>query len=726
VIHKKRWERITHRSHGKDNHHSHQHHSHAHEKGSLVSFFFKHQLIFTISLLSLLSYNVFNLIDYTFITQIKAKSKDLATLATYISVFFAAGRLIALVLKLVFTSRVIERLGIISCLLITPAVLFLCSMAFMFSPSEAYTLYAFGIMAMLTEVLRSAMQEPVFFILFQPLNEHNRLRGHIIAKGYMLAPSLLIVGASLLIMREVGVHLTIDLTVKLLLLNLCVWAGIIFYIRRAYAKTLHSSIARGVFNAEGIKIFDQTTINILLEKVSKGNITEKIYALKLLENSGYSDITELLQNELREGAPELKKYALTRLDENNALDPQLLEDLVYNEKDEGVRELVIAALCKHDPQFLHSLSANLSALDYSIRKHLIILLLNQNEFNYLYKGGNELNALIRSELVEERELAVDIISNLKNITFTEAIENLINDPSVSVRRLAITAACKLKSKTLLPFVLHRLTDHADKYIAIQGLFQYGDMFFEDVHRLEEFDERKYRLELIKVAGKVKGPLSTKYLVQSLGKKHDSDEKVIHALWSKSYQAETVEDIHLFDHMLTEYLKAGTKKIHYHLSVPVINDHELIKSSIGSEIWNDLVTALKICGILYPRKEINRVIELIDNRDHHKLYNGMEMLEMVLPKKTARQLNELFDYVLDPEHHKHKTAHSSVLKFMDDIVVSPVMSFNYWTKSVCMFVSFRNNEVEFINKLSPVTDPNENIVFTETKTYVINNVQAALC
>jgi hypothetical protein len=105
---------------------------------------------------------------------------------------------------------------------------------------------------------------------------------------------------------------------------------------------------------------------------------------------------------------------------------------------------------------------------------------------------------------------------------------------------------------------------------------------------------------------------------------------------------------------------------------------------------------------------------------------MEMLELVLPKKTARQLNELFDYVLDPEHHKHKAAHSSVLKFIDDIVVAPVMSFNYWTRSVCMFVSYRNKEVEFINRLSPEADPNENIVFTETKTYVINNVQPALC
>ena len=104
---------------------------------------------------------------------------------------------------------------------------------------------------------------------------------------------------------------------------------------------------------------------------------------------------------------------------------------------------------------------------------------------------------------------------------------------------------------------------------------------------------------------------------------------------------------------------------------------------------------------------------------------MEILELALPKKTARQLNDLYDYLLDPLHHKPKAEHN-VVKFMGDIVTSASMSFNDWTKSVCVFVSFRNNQVEFIQSLSPEPNPNESIVFSETKSYVIKNVQPALC
>jgi ATP/ADP translocase len=126
-----------------------------------------------------------------FISQVKNKFVSVTELAGFITIFGAMGRLIALILKLIFTSRLIERLGLISCLFITPVALVLFCSVFLFTGNYSdYNMYLFGIMALLTEVLRSTMQEPVFFILFQPLKEQLRLKGHIISKGYMFAPSL--------------------------------------------------------------------------------------------------------------------------------------------------------------------------------------------------------------------------------------------------------------------------------------------------------------------------------------------------------------------------------------------------------------------------------------------------------------------------------------------------------------------------------------------------------
>lgn len=721
LIHKKRWEKIQQRAHAPKHHHTVAHAA----DDSLLGFFFKHKLVLTISLLSLLSYNVFNLVDYTFVTQIKAKIQSVSSLATYIAIFFGAGRLVALVLKLVFTSRMIERLGLISCLMITPITLALFSLLFAVFDQGDYTLYIFGIMAMLTEVLRSAMQEPVFFILFQPLNEHQRLRGHIIAKGYMLAPSLFIVGISLILMREFQVELTINLTIKLLLANLCIWGGIIFYIRREYAKALHSSIARGVFNGEIVRIRDQTTVNILLGKMDKGNQTEKIYALKLLEESEYPGIHALLEDQLRSGNPAVKTYALERLEHRGTVSVALLEELVDTETDEGVRERLITLICRYDRSFLQSISKNLSVLEYGIRRNVIVVLLDQQEFHFLHKAANEIHGLIRSPDPRERELALEIISELKSIQFTDAIEALIDDPDPSVKRNALTAACKLKNKSMLPFIFERLAQPSDKYAAIQGLFQYGDSLFADLHIFspEELEPRKP--DLIKIAAKTKGPLSVNFLLNALDDIPFQNDRIIHVLWSKSFRAETTEDIHKFQKLLQECLRAGIAKIPFHNSVPDFHDHELLKRSIGSEMWGSVTTALKICAMLYSSREINRVIELVETRDRHKLFNGMEMLEMVLPKKTSRQVNELFDHLLDPGSSKRRMQVKNTSGFLTEVFTSASSAFNQWTKAMCIYCSLKNKEVEFIGELKKLPPENESIVLAETRAYVIQNLQPSL-
>ncbi len=73
------------------------------------------------------------------------------------------GRLFAIILKLIISSRVIAKLGLITSLLIIPIVLLIICFYIVSTRNTISDLYIFGIMALLTEVLRSIIQEPVFF-----------------------------------------------------------------------------------------------------------------------------------------------------------------------------------------------------------------------------------------------------------------------------------------------------------------------------------------------------------------------------------------------------------------------------------------------------------------------------------------------------------------------------------------------------------------------------------
>ncbi len=715
VIEKKNWDGIK-----KKISHEHNHHKHTHHKQNLVSFFFENKLIFTISLLSILSYNVFVLIDYTFVSQVKLKFENISDLAIYIAVFFAIGRAIAIIFKFIFTSRVIERLGIIACLFITPVALALfCILFFVFDGHGNYDVYIFGIMAMLTEVLRSSMQEPVFFILFQPLKEHLRLKGHLIAKGYTLPPSLIVVGVSLLFFYRLDINLSILLTIKIIIINLVIWAGAIFLIQRAYLKTLHSSIKKGAFSSDDNYVYDQVTIDILLSKVNNGSNAEVIYALDLLKKAGYSRLKELLYEILPAGSQEVKLYILDQLDSHGKPNLHVAKQWLQQETDPELKQKFVALLCHHDKNFLEEMANEIGTLDFGTRKIVIVNLLNQQEFHLLMKAGTEIDHLIHSRLPEERMLAIDIITELKHVQFTRDISELMKDEEKPVRRHAVIAACKLKTSPLLHQILNMSEKAEDRPMVIKALQLYGDGLFDHLKSLPEKTVKDFTPDFIKVAASIKGDHSKKFLLTTMDDLGLLTNKTIHALWSQNYEPSEPAMKEKFHDLLFRYLKMGIGKIaDYHAIPDYHNEKEIIKNSMLNEVKNDLVMALKICAMLYQKKPINRILELIDIEQQHKLFNAIEMIEIDFAGRISKDLILLFDFVLDPATKKLPPAKKEEGSLFSKVYLSDGFTYNPWTKSIWMFSSWKNANENDLEIVARHPDNSDVSIIEETRNYIL--------
>ncbi len=713
--HKITWKRL------KEHHVEHEHHHHNVRK-DIISFFFGHKLIFAISLLSIISYNVFILIDYTFLSQVKTRFVDIAALATYVSIFFAIGRVIAMVFKIIFTSRVIDNLGVIRCLFITPVILLLfCLVLIYLGYDNKYSIYIFGVMAMLTEVLRSTMQEPVFFILFQPLKEQLRLKGHIISKGYMYPPSLIIVGASIWFFHRKGYDMTIVQSVKIVLANLLVWAAVIFFIGKAYLKTIHTSIKKGMFSGTGIHVYDQQTINILLDKISTENPRDTIYALDLLEKAGYDNINNILQQQLKFGNSDIQKYALLQLDLKGKVDVEILKEILPA-ADAEIYPSFVNVLCKYDPDFLDEMAAQLSTLHYNVRKDIIIQLLEKREFRHLIKAGTEIQNLIVSENIKEQELAIDIISEMKHLKFDDVILNMINNGSHTVKRKAILAACKLKLKSLLPLLLKLLSTTSDRYITLKGLLLYGDTLFEHLHHLSNTDVKTNTADLIKTAGKIKGMHSKEYLVQFIHRKEIHSDKVVHALWSREFIPENKTERSLLLAVLQRHINEGLQKIEDVRLIHHGHYKDIVMNSVYNEINDHLICSLKICSMLFDKKEVNRVLELLQLNHQGKIYHAMEMLDLVLPKKTATDINNLFEFVLDPA----ATLAGKAVKgeFFKKVLYQDSVLYNSWTKSICVYYSWKTAEHHVLNKLNELNVEDDNHILRETQEFVLKELNTS--
>lgn len=125
-------------------------------------------------------------IEYSFFVNVKHRFHDQSVVMRYVGSVLALTYLLALAFKLLLTSQTLDRVGFRGTLLALPGTLLVGLGLFWVlppaSPDDSLPLYFCGLFLAL-EVLRRAVFDPVFLVLFQPLPAPERLQAHTLAKG---------------------------------------------------------------------------------------------------------------------------------------------------------------------------------------------------------------------------------------------------------------------------------------------------------------------------------------------------------------------------------------------------------------------------------------------------------------------------------------------------------------------------------------------------------------
>jgi hypothetical protein len=174
-------------------------------------------------------------------------------------------------------------------------------------------------------------------------------------------------------------------------------------------------------------------------------------------------------------------------------------------------------------------------------------------------------------------------------------------------------------------------------------------------------------------------------------------------------------------LLAHFLETANHKVRDFYEVPDYPDKKLLQESIDSEIRNDLNTSLRICSILYNKTEFNRILELLEHSDQNRLMNAIEMLELVLPKRIAKEMNVIFDYLLDPTLHRQEYAPADIDNLYTRIVFTNEESFGPWTRAVCIYSSWKNRQRGFLASLKSKAMPKEHYIVQETRDFVLKAI-----
>ena len=357
------------------------------------------------------------IINYAFYKEIKEEHHDDKQLSTFIIMFMAGSQIIALLVKIIFTGRIVTAFGIKRSLLITPLVLLILLIitisAIYAAGQNKLVFYTFGMAAIAIEVLRTAITNPVFLTVMQPLNPNARSKAHAIVKGIMDPFAFLFSGVLLII---INMGMTGELLIVCYILGFLTvsWIVSVFLVNQSYHQTLLKTISSRFFSQDEFKLSDDEIQAQVLKKIETGNETEIINILQML-NSQISDTSkEIIFKLLDHPSYNVRKTTLLLIQNRNlkGAEPKL-KWLADHDQDKEIQYLAAQSLCKEQNEHHHQ-KHYLHHHDPTIRIAAITGMLKNGSQENRLRAQELTDNLIQSDRLKDKQMAIQILADVKD------------------------------------------------------------------------------------------------------------------------------------------------------------------------------------------------------------------------------------------------------------------------------------------------------------------------
>lgn len=633
-----------HVSHG----HTHSQHPVTENLRDVVRSFFGNRMIAFVALLSFIVMTCVTIISFSFYAEIKHKMLSDAELYGFISMFFVGGRIFAIFIRLVLTGRLANILGTKGSLLVSPAILlvFLISFIFLsfFALSSHAVVYFFGLMFIITEVLKTSLQDPVFLSLMQPLSPNLRLKGHTIVKGVMDPFALAFSGVMLYTLVRLSGEVDLYLLCYLLFVLLIVWVVMIFLVDREYVKTLVTALNRRYSIGQEIDLSDEKTKAVLLDKISTGESGESIYILNLIEKQYSEEQQELVIKAINHPKEEVRMEAI-KLAERKKITAALpqIEKIIEQRTDTKLLPEAVKAKCMLQPEELENFDVFIEDKDHRLMKSAITGLMTSGGINAVVIAGQKLLQLIASPHPHDRKMAAEIIGELGVQSFYKPLLDLLKDESESVVKAAITASGKVKNERLLSPLIEMFVHHKNEKLVLDALQEAGDVSLREIEKVLTHKKllRQQQSKLILLCGRIGTDYATKILDRLVWETPALRMDIFHALHLcefKSQPHHRTQHIELMHH----YINASIRILFMIHEADRNVTAKILADALHLELDEIRDSLLLLFSFVYNKEKMMKAKNTFSLKKQESIANALEIIEIEVPKEISLNFIKIFE------------------------------------------------------------------------------------
>jgi ATP/ADP translocase/HEAT repeat protein len=599
---------------------------------------------------------VSTLIDFQFKAAAKAAYVSQDGLAAFFGSFYAGVAIIALLIQIFLTGKVLIGFGLFYSLLLLPGALFAGSLGILAWPG----LFSATATRLTDTVLRTSVNQSGMEILYLPLSVTLKKRVKTFLDVVLQrlgdgAAGLIVLFYTLFMMRSEPASLA-----YFSLGLIAIWTVSIFFLSSGYVEELRRGLETRNITWEGeeINYADKDTIEAVLETLQRHDEQVLLFGLELAEKLDSKVIVPRLPLDLlRHPSPLVRSRSLKLFTASS--DPKKLQEigrLLQDENGEVQAEAinVVCAIRKEDA--IPVMGPYLESPDPRVQRSAIECLLHHGDREIHEVALATFRKMIATRAVDgatARIEAARLIGNVGDPELRRYLTTFIrDDSSVTVVREALAAAGKIKEPTVLRDVIMQLGCPRTKSAAHRALIEYGETAVESLREmlLDSNVSRDVRLNIPSTLSKIASPTAVNALLNALNQEDGSLR--YRTIVGLEQTARRLPNLHPDRRAIEIAIDAEAGRYYRRFLMFFVlfgnerggsmKDGSVLRQALLENMERERERVLRLLSLIYRPDDIGRAALALRSGIQAKQAQAIEFLDNLLAGNVKRHVFPLFD------------------------------------------------------------------------------------